>query len=141
MADSIDLDAEAERFERAYGAVWFAFHHGGGDDGLGQLERQILHHVGDGASPSEIADHLGLARSTTTMVLKRLEQKGLVSKTRSEADERRVDVARTADGDSLVEDSSLLRRSDLVAALASLPEPVRTGLIAALEQLVAGRDG
>jgi DNA-binding MarR family transcriptional regulator len=126
---------EAERFEQAYGAVWAAFHRANADDGLGQLERQVLDHVTGETTPSLIATHLGLARSTTTVVLKRLEAKGLVRRRRSAADERRVLVSRTPAGEQLIEKSSFLHLPELAAALDGFTARERHQLITTLQRL------
>lgn len=116
--------------------MWSAFHRADSpDDGLGQLERQILHHVVAPTSPSKIAAHLGLPRSTVTVVLQRLAGRGYVTRTRSAADERRVVVARTSAGDALTADDGFLRRDTLDQALARLSPTARRSLIRGLERL------
>jgi len=131
-----ELQAEAERFERAYGAVWAAFHRAdSADDGLGQLERQVLHHIAGPTSPSEIATHLGLPRSTVTVVLQRLAGRGFVTRTRHAEDERRVVVERTSHGDSLVADDSFLQPDALKDALQRLSPTARRQLIIGLERM------
>ncbi len=132
-----ESDVHTERFERAFGSVWQRFHAADEPDGLGQLERQVLQHIEAGASPSGVAAHLGLARSTTTMVIKRLQGKGLVARSRSSDDERRVILARTPAGDRLVSASGLFRRDALSGALAGLGARRTAELIRALERLAA----
>lgn len=129
---------DAEEFESAYGSVWAALHRSGGPaDDLGQLERQILHHVAEPTSPGAIADHLGLPRSTTTVVLQRLASRGLVDRSRSPADERRVIVTRTPDGDRLVASDGFLDRALLAEVLAAMSPSARKALIDGLRR-VAG---
>lgn len=56
---------------------------------------------GDGLAVSEIGERLGLDSATLTPLLKRMEQSGLISRSRSASDERRVEVTLTPDGAAL----------------------------------------
>jgi DNA-binding MarR family transcriptional regulator len=56
---------------------------------------------GDGVRVSDIGDRLHLDSATLTPLLKRLEQGGLVSRTRSVDDERSVIIALTGEGRAL----------------------------------------
>ncbi|QFU08635.1 Organic hydroperoxide resistance transcriptional regulator [Rhodobacteraceae bacterium THAF1] len=54
-------------------------------------------------SVGQIGSRLGLATSTLTPVLKRLEGQGLIHRRRSAEDERRVDISLTGEGRALAE--------------------------------------
>ena len=62
----------------------------------------------DGATIGAIAARLHLESSTVTPPVQRLEQAGLVSRQRSESDERQVEVRLTAAGRKLLERSTCL---------------------------------
>jgi DNA-binding MarR family transcriptional regulator len=62
----------------------------------------------DGLTVGAIADRLALESSTITPLVKRLEQAGLVTRRRSEIDERQVEVRLTAAGRVLSAQSSCL---------------------------------
>ncbi|MFN0092564.1 MAG: MarR family winged helix-turn-helix transcriptional regulator [Acidimicrobiales bacterium] len=137
-SDELIGGSPAQRFVQAYGAVWAAFHRADDPaDGLGQLERQVLHHVTAATSPGRIAEHLGLAKSTTTVVLQRLQAKGLVERVRSHEDERRVVVTRTDAGEALIGEDEFLRMDALAAALDALDPAAREQLIDGLARLAA----
>lgn len=55
----------------------------------------------DGQRVSQIGDHLHLDSATLTPLLKRLEARGLIERTRSTTDERVVEVFLTAEGKRL----------------------------------------
>src|SRR5882762_7888585 len=55
----------------------------------------------DGVAVKEIGERLYLDSGTLTPLLKRLEQAGLVKRTRSTADERQVLISLTTQGESL----------------------------------------
>jgi DNA-binding MarR family transcriptional regulator len=128
--------SSAERFERAYKSVWGALHVDA-ETGLSAHEATLLHHVGSGTTVTGLADHLGLAKSSASVVLKRLATKGLVTRRRDEADERRVVVRLTDAGRAVVADDRLLDRTRLAAALRALPDGGGARLVDLLEELAA----
>jgi DNA-binding MarR family transcriptional regulator len=65
----------------------------------------------DGVTIGAIASRLALESSTVTPPVKRLEQAGLVTRRRSEVDERQVQVRLTDAGRALLEESSCLNES------------------------------
>jgi DNA-binding MarR family transcriptional regulator len=72
----------------------------------------------DGMTVGAIASRLGLESSTVTPPIKRMEQAGLVTRRRADADERLVQVFLTATGRSTLRESdclnqTLLRQSGL----------------------------
>jgi DNA-binding MarR family transcriptional regulator len=52
---------------------------------------------------NKLGEHLYLDSGTLTPMLKKMESKGLIKRTRSELDERRVNVELTAEGEKLSE--------------------------------------
>src|SRR5207247_10131522 len=89
----------AEHFESLYRRIWGALNRPDAPD-LRQPERQLLHHVpADGAvSLTWLAEHLGLPKSTASMAVKSLGQRGFVERARDTDDERRLAIALTEDG-------------------------------------------
>lgn len=72
----------------------------------------------DGLTVNDIAEKLFLNTNTVTPLLKRLETQGLISRERSEEDERRVIVTLTAQGLALREQAATIPER-LVSNLAS----------------------
>jgi DNA-binding MarR family transcriptional regulator len=75
----------------------------------------------DGITIGAIAERLSLESSTITPPVKRLEQAGLVQRTRSTTDERQVHVSLTKAGRALIRESkclgdSLMERSGMTKA-------------------------
>lgn len=76
----------------------------------------------DGATIGGIAERLHLESSTVTPPVQRLEQAGLVTRQRSESDERQVEVRLTAAGRKLLERSTCLGEKMLERAGLSTAE-------------------
>jgi DNA-binding MarR family transcriptional regulator len=72
----------------------------------------------DGINVNEIASQLFLNTNTVTPVLKRMEAQGIVSRQRSEEDERKVIITLTPKGNQLKMEA------------ASIPEELLSGLVA-----------
>ena len=62
----------------------------------------------DGISVNEIAQKLLLNTNTVTPLLKRMEVQGIISRNRSEADERKVIVNLTQKGNDMREEASII---------------------------------
>jgi MarR family transcriptional regulator, organic hydroperoxide resistance regulator len=128
--------SESERFERAFRRVWGALHRGD-DPELSQHERQLLHHVParGGIALTALAAHLGLPKSTASVVVKDLERRGYVRRARDARDERRLAIVLSADGRRVVEADTVLEPDALGRALAALPAAERRALLGAMEAL------
>jgi DNA-binding MarR family transcriptional regulator len=126
--------SSTERFERAYKTLWGALHVDSAT-GLSAHEVTVLHHVGDGATVSALADHLAMPKSSTSVLLKRLADKGLVTRRRDAADERRVIVRRTAAGDAAVAGDRLLDHARLERGLRRLSDGGGSRVVELLEEL------
>src|SRR2546430_7565977 len=126
----------SEQFEQLYRRIWGALNRPDDPD-LSQHERQLLHHVpADGAvSLTWLAEHLGLPKSTTSMVVKSLGQRGFVERARDPQDERRLAIALTEQGQARLAEDTVLDPVRLRAALAKLPPEVRAALLDGLERL------
>src|SRR5215470_9247070 len=89
----------------------------------------------DGVPLKDIGERLFLDSGTLTPLLKRLEQAGLVRRTRSTEDERQVLIALTTQGQALKEKARAVPQSILDASSCSVAE-----LSAAKDEIVALRD-
>jgi DNA-binding MarR family transcriptional regulator len=89
----------------------------------------------DGIAVKEIGERLYLDSGTLTPLLKRLEQAGLIKRTRSTEDERQVLIDLTAQGHSLKDKARAVPPSILAASQCSVAE-----LSAMKDEIVALRD-
>ena len=128
--------SESERFERLYRRIWGALNRPDDPD-LSQHERQVLHHVlpAGGVALTWLAGHLGLPKSTTSVLVKSLAARGYVERARDPEDERRLAIKLTEKGRRTVERDTVLRPDALAKAMAHLPPATRKALLDGLEQL------
>ncbi len=128
--------SDAERFERAYRLVWGALNKPDDPD-LSQHERQVLHHVAAaGGTPlTWLAEHLGLPKSTASVLVKSLAQRGFVDRVRDPDDERRLSITLTEHGRRRIAQDTVLDPAALSAALARLPAATRAALLDGMERL------
>lgn len=128
--------SETERFERAYRRVWGALNRPD-EPGLSQHERQVLHHVpaSGGVALTWLARHLGLPKSTASVLLKDLERRGFLRRLRDAGDERRLALVLTPEGRRRVERDTVLEPARLAAALEHLAPAQREALLGGLERL------
>jgi DNA-binding MarR family transcriptional regulator len=89
----------------------------------------------DGVAVKEIGERLHLDSGTLTPLLKRLEQAGLIKRTRSAEDERQVLIDLTSPGQALKEKARAVPPSILAASQCSVAE-----LTAVKDEIVALRD-
>ena len=93
------------------------------------------------ASPSELADHLGLSRGALSARLGPLEDDGLVTRTVDKDDRRRVHVRLTAAGRRAFDRHARLEGRDEAALLAALSPADQRRLADLLRQLVLAIEG
>jgi DNA-binding MarR family transcriptional regulator len=89
----------------------------------------------DGVAVKEVGERLHLDSGTLTPLLKRLQQAGLIRRTRSTEDERRVLIGLTAQGQALKDKARAVPPSILAASQCSIAE-----LSAVKDEIVALRD-
>src|ERR1700760_1960738 len=89
----------------------------------------------DGVAVKEIGERLFLDSGTLTPLLKRLEQAGLIKRTRSTEDERQVLIGLTSQGQAPKDKARAVPPSILAASECSVPE-----LLAMKNEIVALRD-
>ncbi len=128
--------SDAEHFERLYRRIWGALNRPDDPD-LSQHERQLLHHVAPagGVALTWLAGHLGLPKSTASVLVKSLAARGYVERARDPEDERRLAIKLTAKGRRTVERDTVLRPDALAKALATLDPAARKALLDGLERL------
>ncbi len=127
----------ADRFETAFRRCDSALRRPADPD-LAPDELTLLHRLAsepDGVALTWLAAHLGRPKSTTSVLVKDLERRGFVRRTRRTDDERRLEIALTATGRARVAADRLLDPDRLAAALRTLPPPGREQLLAGLEGL------
>jgi DNA-binding MarR family transcriptional regulator len=120
---------------------------------LGMVDRALRHHnlsragrqalavldgAGDPLSPTTIAERLIVTTASVTSLLDTLERRGLVTRTADPSDRRRVLVALTDDGRSLIDQVLPEVVALQTAALSNLSEAQRRQLLTLLH---AVRDG
>ena len=89
----------------------------------------------DGVPLKDIGERLFLDSGTLTPLLKRLEQAGLIRRTRGTKDERQVLIALTAQGHALKEKARAVPQSILAASACSVSE-----LVSVKNEILALRD-
>lgn len=128
--------SSTEQFEVLYTRLWAALHRRDDPD-LSQHERQLLHHVGAGGldTLTALAAHLGLPKSTASVLVKDLHRRGLVERVRNPADERRLQITLTEQGLARVAADTVLEPAPLSRALARLNPADRAALLHTLRAL------
>jgi DNA-binding MarR family transcriptional regulator len=128
--------SDSERFEELYRRLWGALNRQDDAD-LSQHERQVLHHLAPHESVplNWLADHLGLPKSTMSVMIKSLATRGFVQRERDAGDERRLAITLTTHGRQRVEHDTVLRPDDLAAAMARLDPDTTAALLHGLTRL------
>jgi DNA-binding MarR family transcriptional regulator len=127
--------SDSERFETLYRRIWGALNRPDDPD-LSHHERQVLHHVQpSGVALTWLAEHLGLPKSTTSVLIKSLAQRGFVERSRDPHDERRLAIRLTAKGRATLATDTVLQPDALAAAMSKLDPKTRTALLNGLEKL------
>ena len=123
-----------------------------------RLSRQIRQHARSGVTPSQLsalstldrhgpmrladlADHEGIARSTTTRLVRQLEDDGLITRTPDPSDGRCAIVTLTEGGHALLTDARERAQAFLVERVAALPDLTsgRVEAVAAALERIAER--
>jgi DNA-binding MarR family transcriptional regulator len=133
------LDDLVDRVQHAYPAIWFACHtahrtrgapH---DSGLTDREATILAHIPSaGIDPAELTVHLGMAKSSLSAHLSRLESLGLIVADAVPGDKRRKRLSLTAEGRRVKRNASPLATERVAALLRNLEEADRAQAVAGL---------
>jgi MarR family transcriptional regulator, transcriptional regulator for hemolysin len=112
------------------------------EQGLTRLMWCVLTGVGEEsvATPSELADYIGITRPATSRLLREMEARGMVSRNGNDADGRGKTVALTPLGRQLLE-AARPSVEDVNAHFTSKLEPEELATLhACIARLVAGED-
>jgi MarR family transcriptional regulator, organic hydroperoxide resistance regulator len=132
--------SDSERFELLYRRIWAALNRPG-PAGLSHHETQVLHHLtAEPVALTWLAAHLGLPKSTTSVLVKGLAARGFVERARDPGDERRLAITLTAEGRRKVEQDTVLEPEALRKAMEALDEKARAALLTSLEQLATAAE-
>jgi DNA-binding MarR family transcriptional regulator len=128
--------SDVELFERLYTRLWGALNRPDTPD-LSQHERQLLHHLTpeQPVSLGWLAGHLGLPKSTTSTIVKRLSERGFLHRVRDPANERQLAITLTDKGTERIADDTVLDPARLRAALSAVGPATRRTLLTGLAQL------
>ncbi len=129
---------------RAYPQIYLACHvehrtRSSSPSGLTSRDASLLAHVEDpaGSSPAALARHLGVAPSTLSAALARLQGQRLLTLDEDAADARRRRVRLTDSGREALVGNSVLDPARLAAVLALMPAAARRRAVAGLTLLAA----
>ncbi|MGH7592749.1 MAG: MarR family winged helix-turn-helix transcriptional regulator [Gemmatimonadales bacterium] len=108
------------------------------DAGITSAQRFVLEQLADGPLPSvnALAARTHTTQATVSVVLGRLERRGLIIRQRDAGDRRRASVALTMAGRRLLARSDVPVQTRLTAALRTMPPRTVRALAAALEAWV-----
>jgi DNA-binding MarR family transcriptional regulator len=134
MANDLDpVDALAQVSFLVQGAL----ERRAGEHGISLIQTRLLGILRDRTPTiNELAELLGLDKSSTSGLVNRAQQRGLVRRVPSQLDRRSVRVRLTNDGRELVREVAALFAADIAAMLDPLPAETRTRLTTQLSQVV-----
>lgn len=104
--------------------------------GITDREASFLTHIeSGGSSPTALASHIGIGRSTMSEALARLEARGLIVTEPDANDKRRRIVRLTAEGRAAIREDSVLDSGRVAALLAQLTQEERAHAVEGLALL------
>jgi len=95
---------------------------GASDLSVPQFRSLRFLHRHAGASLSELAEHLGVTRSTASAAIERLVQRGLVNRSDDPQERRRLVLSLTVDGSKHLQQAQDAAHSSVTGVLAELSE-------------------
>jgi len=98
------------------------------------LVMELLAAGGD-STVGRIAERVGLAQATTTVIVDRLAERGLVSRRRSDADRRHVKISLTEEGRQLVARAPTALQTRFLRNFEELRPWEKLAILASLERL------
>jgi DNA-binding MarR family transcriptional regulator len=133
--------SSSEQFEEAYTRIWAVLHKADDPD-LSQHERNLMHHIPPrgGVPLTWLVQHLALPKSSASVLVKDLERRGFVSRSRDRRDERRLSISLTAKGRRRMEADRVLEPRRLQSALDVLPETRVQSMVRAMNQLAGAAE-
>ncbi len=133
-------DVDADRVNRVHDALVrlnFIARRGYGED-LSHRAVRVLQLTAMTAPPPcvhDVARGLGMAVSSASELLKRMERKGLIERRRMSSDERVVEISLTPAGNAALAEHTTLDQEKLADALTDLTPAERETLTALLERV------
>ena len=100
---------------------------------------QTLRDKGD-LPAGEIAHGISLSQATLTTILDRLESRGLITRTRSDQDKRKVIASITADGREILRNAPMPLQEHFVRQFSNLHEWEQTAIISSLQRVASMMD-
>ncbi len=143
VSDVVELDA-VRRFNRFYTRRLGLLNEALLDSGFTLTEARVLFELADrgDATATDLRADLGLDAGYLSRMLKAFERKGLVTKTRSEADGRQSWLSLTGEGQRTfrpMEAASRAQVAEMIAALGIAGRERLVGSMATIERLLTGR--
>ena len=140
LTDPEAAAALAARLERIYRDLWGELHRRD-EEGLRQHEAQLLSHVPEhgGVTLTWVAGHLLLPKSTASVLVRSLEDRGLVRRERRPGNQRELAITLTPEGARRVAASTLLDTGALAQALALVSSDRVEAALETLEEVVRVR--
>lgn len=87
-------------------------------------------------SQKKLAERLGLEKSTVSRLLRILEDRGWLERTRNDSDRRMIQLALTKRGLQIAQELAAARRAKFDRVVEAIPEAKRTGVIESIQVLV-----
>lgn len=138
------MDDDVLAILRCYPQIYLACHvehriRSSSPTGLTSHDASILAHVADadGVSPARLARHLGVARSTLSAALARLEEAGLLEAQPDAHDGRRRAVRLTPAGQAAIAENNVLDPTRVAQLLAAMTPDARRRAVEGLRLLAA----
>lgn len=112
------------------------------DIGLTTPQLLVLQQVGQTgrARPSEVARLVHLSQATITSIVDRLVKADLVTRARSEADRRSVDIILTQAGRAKLDAAPALLQKEFLSSFDNLQDWEKTQLVSSLQRLAEMMD-
>ena len=142
MSDSHLQDSVLRSLRRIIRATDLHSRRLGKQTGLTTPQRVIIQAVGELGTPtvSEIAKAVSLSLATVTTILNRLQDNGLVLRSRSASDRRRVRITLTREGEAVFGHTPKPLHDRFAARFARLESWEQHQIVAALEHVAAMMD-
>ncbi|UCX03200.1 MarR family winged helix-turn-helix transcriptional regulator [Shewanella glacialimarina] len=94
----------------------------------------------DGAMVKEVAKTINLSSATITSIVDRLEKRGLVTRTRSTTDKRKVGISLTDQGKEIIKDSPKPLQDHFIARFESMQEWEQSQMLATMQRISSMMD-
>lgn len=133
LADADRVDAALRRVTRSFGAA--------PDRDLSPVQRQLVRRSAGGTGLTELAESVGLPKSTASVMVGELVRRRLLERVRARTDARRVEISPTPAGIRRAAEERVLDPTRLALGLAALAPEQRAGLLEGLDALVRAGDG